>query len=195
MWKKGIQAFLVFLILSGAMFPLMLWAYRQGNIATWTTGVIFFILAIFFLINSKGNDTRSIFSGLFGGYFAWAFAGEVMVHLGFLPIDQWISVPLLIIFTIFTFFIIKNNITTSGVQFFIGHFNIIWLLHVIMMTEYHFGSKRATSTYWTAGIFLLFFIYSFYRMMRSRTKKEGFATGITTLYTFWTIVEFIKGWF
>lgn len=194
MWKKGIQVLIVFLILSSALFPLMLWAYREGNIATWIISIIFFLLTIYFMLKSKGDNTRAIYSGLFGGYFAWTFTGEVMVHLGFLPIDEWISIPALVIFTIFTIFIIVGNLAPSGIQFFLGHFNILWLFHIVLMTEYHLWGKSSPSTFWTFGVFFLLFAFSIYRLIKSRTEKEGISFGIATLYTFWTMIELIKGW-
>ncbi len=197
MLGKGLRCIAFVLSVFAVTYIGLIVVYDLGLTAVIITGIALLVLGLGLLVLAeRAREGRVVnYCGILAGLFLWSALGEVATQLNLMDLAEWRMFPILLVFTFLVVLVGTRRYLPSGILFALGHFNAIWILHMIMVNQYEFWGKTSLKTYPSCGLVALLAILSAYLMTkRSRSETQNMAYALATLLLSWTTLEYVWGW-
>ncbi len=191
------KTFLITLTCFGSLYILLVFSSRYSQTSYHIIGGLLAVFSIFAFVTSEGHKSNSTAAnqwGIISGLALWGFLGEYLEHLEWLDIAHWHYLPALLILAFFTIFLLKKEYLPVRFGFASGHFLGIWILHMLMITQFGLLGKTHWITYPTAVFIAIFALFSYVKIRRAKSIDQKMVWSLVLLLTSWTVLEYVWAW-
>jgi hypothetical protein len=197
MKNTAFKTFLITLACFGGLYMLLVFSSRYNQTSYHITGTLLAVFSIFAFVMTELQKEKTVIAnqwGILSGLALWGFLGEYLEHLEWLDIASWHYLPVLLILTFFTIFLLKKEYLPIRFGFTFGHFLGIWALHMLMITQFELLGRTHWITYPTAVFIGIVALFSYIKIRRAKSIDRKMAWSLVLLLTSWTVLEYIWAW-
>lgn len=149
-------------------------------------------VALYLTALNSQNEEKASFLGVLSGLLFWALLGEILEHVGLFDLASWKMLPLLALSWLI--FETVSRYLPSGVSLAGFTFNLIWLLHALMINQFEFLGKHHWSTYIGAILFGMAGLAAAVSLRKTQRPAKFLKLFLLCFLFLWGIVEYTWAW-